>query len=506
MKDASQNAAREYELKFELDAADARKIETHPLLAQSVAETRRLISVYFDTPDFVLRKAGVALRVRDTGRGYVQTIKVAGPQLFDRLEWEHPVPGFDPDLAAAAATGLAPFREPQIGKRLRAGFKTTIDRTVFHVVRNGSEIEVALDRGEVEAGMLRAPILELELELKQGEPAELFSLARELAVFVPLRLDVKTKAERGYALLDPECGMVEKAAPVSLDPGMTCGEAFRIIAQNCLRQIIANEGAIGAGNAEALHQTRVGLRRMRAAVRAFRDMAPGPEQERVKTALKWITKALGPARDLDVFAADVLQPLRPAKGNDASFADAQRAFMERRAQAYAAAAGSARSDRFRAALLHMAEWIQVGSWTVDAGLRDLRERPVREHAEELLARLRKKIRKQDKPLKEMSAAGRHKLRIRAKTLRYTIEFFASLFTEKENQRRREAALRALKDVQDALGALNDLAARKALADDGHDLSDEAARLLTFDDRQVEVLLEKAQAARAAFAEVKSFWK
>ncbi len=293
---------------------------------------------------------------------------------------------------------------------------------------------------------------------------------------------------------------------MSLDPGMTSGEAFRIIAQNCLRQIIANEGAIGAGNAEALHQTRVGLRRMRAAIRAFRDMAPGPEQERVKTALKWITKALGPARDLDVFAADVLQPLRAAKGNDASFADAQRAFMERRAQAYEAATGSVRSDRFRAALLDMAEWIQVGSWTVDAGLRELRERPVREHAEELLARLRKKIRKQDKPLKEMSAAGRHKLRIRAKTLRYTIEFFASLFTEKENQRRREAALRALKDVQDALGALNDLDARKALAADGHDLSDEAARLLTFDDRQVEVLLEKAQAARAAFAEVKSFWK
>ncbi len=506
MKDAGQNAAREYELKFELDAADARKIETHPLLAESDAETRRLSSIYFDTPDFALREAAIALRVRDTGRGHVQTIKVVGPQLFDRLEWEHPVLGFDPDLAAAAATGLAPFGDPRLGERLRAGFRTTIERTEFHVVENGSEIEVALDRGEVEAGMLRAPILELELELKRGEPAELYFLARELSDFVPLRLDVKTKAERGYALLDPERGMVEKAAALSLDPGMTSGEAFRIIAQNCLRQIIANEGAIGVGNAEALHQTRVGLRRMRAAIGAFRDMAPGPEQQRVKGALKWITEALGPARDLDVFAADILQPLRAAKGNDGRFADAQRAFLERRAQAYEAATGSIRSDRFRAALLDMAEWIEVGTWTVDAGLHELRERPVREHAAELLARLRKKIRKQDKPLNEMNAAGRHKLRIRAKTLRYTIEFFASLFAEKENQRRREAALRALKDVQDALGALNDLDARKVLAADGHDLSEEAVRLLTFDDRQVEVLLEKAQAARAAFAEVKSFWK
>jgi triphosphatase len=506
MKDAGHNAAREYELKFELDAADARKIETHPLLAESVAETRKLSSVYFDTPDFALRKAAVALRVRDTGRGHVQTIKVAGPQLFDRLEWEHPVPGFDPDLAAAAATGLAPFRDPGVGEGLRAGFKTTIERTVFHVVENGSEIEIALDRGEVEAGMLRAPILELELELKRGEPAELFSLAQELAAFVPLRLDVKTKAERGYALLDAERGTVEKAAPLSLDPGMTSGEAFRIIAQNCLRQIIANEGAIGVGNAEALHQMRVGLRRMRAVIDAFRDMAPGPEQEKVKAALKWITEALGPARDLDVFTAEVLQPLRAVKGNDGSFADAQRGFMERRAQAYETALGSVRSDRFRTALLDMAEWIQVGSWTVDAGLCELRERPVKEHAEKLLARLRKKIRKQDTPLKEMSAAGRHKLRIRAKTLRYIIEFFASLFAGAESERRREGALRALKDLQNALGALNDLEARRALAADGQDLSEEELSLLTVEDGKEEELLNKAQAARAAFAEVKSFWK
>ncbi len=504
MADVGKNAARERELKFELEAADAGKIAAHPLLAARSAETRTLISVYFDTPDFALRNTGVALRVRDTGEGHVQTIKAAGPALFDRAEWEHPVGGTEPDLGAAEATGLAPLMDAAVRERLRPLFKTAIERTIYHLDRNGSEIELALDRGEVAAGARRAPILELELELKRGHPAELFRLARELALSVPLRLDLKTKAERGYALI--ELHGVEKAGSVSLSADMTCGQAFRAIAQSCLRQIIANEGAMCAGEAEALHQMRIGLRRLRAAIRAFAELVASPERERIKAELKWVTQVLSPARDLDVFAADVLQPLCTAGGSDASLADTTRAFMERRALAYATAAGSVRSDRFRGVLLDVAEWIEVGPWAADPALEAPRERNVKEHAAHLLARLRKRIRKDDKALKALSPRMRHKLRIRAKSLRYMIEFFAGLFPGQPSKSRRQEALAALKALQDALGALNDLAAREALATDSHGLSDEAARLLISENGKAEGLLKEAQAAHARFARVKSFWK
>ena len=91
---------------------------------------------------------------------------------------------------------------------------------------------------------------------------------------------------------------------------MPAGEAFRAIARNCLRQIIANEPVMCAGRAEGLHQMRIGLRRLRAAIAIFADVVGDEDQKKIKSELKWITQELGPARDLDVFAADVLEPLR----------------------------------------------------------------------------------------------------------------------------------------------------------------------------------------------------
>ena len=127
---------------------------------------------------------------------------------------------------------------------------------------------------------------------------------------MPLRLAVKTKAERGYELLENGRHEVEKAAEIDIGPEMTSGEAFRAIAQSCLRQIIANEPAMCAGQAEALHQMRIGLRRLRAAIAIFAAVVGDEDLRKIKAELKWITRELGPARDLDVFAADVL----PADG------------------------------------------------------------------------------------------------------------------------------------------------------------------------------------------------
>ena len=80
-------------------------------------------------------------------------------------------------------------------------------------------------------------------------------------------------------------------------------------------------------------------------------------------------------------------------------------------------------------------------------------------------------------MRALSTKKRHKLRIRAKNLRYAVEFFAGVFPGEETAKRREAALAALKELQDQLGALNDLAQREALVADGHDLADHAHGLL-----------------------------
>jgi CHAD domain-containing protein len=107
-------------------------------------------------------------------------------------------------------------------------------------------------------------------------------------------------------------------------------------------------------------------------------------------------------------------------------------------------------------------------------------------------------------LRKLGAKKRHKLRIAAKTLRYGIEFFTSLFPDGE--KRRERMLSAHKDMQDELGALNDIAQREALARDAFRSSDaEIQGLVRRDGDQIEKRLRRAQAAHHRFASTEPFW-
>lgn len=509
MVDARQSArqASEVELKLEFPPADAARLASHPALAATLApaEEQELISIYFDTPDCALHKAGVYLRIRECGGRFVQTVKSAKSKtdILERFEWEQPVSGRMPDLDRAKGTALEALLKRKLRASLQPMFETRIRRRIYRIGLNDAEIEVAIDRGEINTKDRTRPICELELELKQGEKRELFRLARRLAEDVPLRFEVKTKAERGYALLRDGAFAAEKAVEVDIPPGMTSGEAFRAIALSCLRQIVANEPATCAGQAEALHQMRIGLRRLRAAIAIFAGIVGGKEAEKIKDELRWITRKLGPARDLDVFAADVLAPLRESHPDHEGIAAAHRDLEQRRADAYANARSAIDSGRFRAAMLDLAEWIEIGSWAADDDeeRQARRRRPVSEHAEERLARLRKRIKRKGAGLRGLDVPQRHRLRIRAKRLRYATEFFASTFPGEQRAKRRLESLNALKDLQDALGGLNDLATHRALIVEGTPVNPLAAA-----EAQAEALLLKAERAFARFAETRAFWK
>jgi triphosphatase len=508
----------EVELKLAFDPADAALLMSHPALEASLTppEEQELVSTYFDTPECRLHQAGVYLRIRESGGRYVQTIKAARSksELIERLEWERDISGRMPNLHGAEGTPLQPLLTPKVRASLQPMFETRIRRNVYRIGRNGSEIEVAVDRGEIATRTHTRPVCELELELKGGGTSALFRLAHDLAETVPLRLAVKTKAERGYELLQDGGGKIEKAGEIDIGPEMTAGEAFRAIALSCLKQIIANEPAMCAGRAEALHQMRIGLRRLRAAIAIFADVVGDDDLQKIKAELKWITRELGPARDLDVFAADVLAPLRASHPEDEEIAATQRDFEERRAAAYVSAAVSVQSGRFRRAMLDLAEWIEIGPWSLDDDkeLKALRTRPAAEHAKKKLTRLRKRIKSTGADLRHRSVPQRHRLRIRAKRLRYATEFFAATFPGEANAKRRLESLEALKDLQDALGGLNDLAMRQALIADGGEGDVTEAEKSVPDihppaaDVQAETLLLKAEQAFTRFAETKAFWK
>ena len=512
----SARQAKEIELKLEFDPADAARLASHPALRAGPApqEEHQLISTYFDTPDGALRKAGVYLRVRESGGHIVQTIKTAKREtdLIERLEWEREITSRNPDLDGVDDTPLKPLLTAGVRAALQPMFETQIRRHVFRILRDGSEIEVAIDQGEIATKTGMQAISELELELKRGKTKELFRLARVLGRTVPLRLEVKSKAERGYALLKGGGLQVEKAAEIDIPPNMCAEEAFRAIARSCIRQLVANEPILLAGLAEGLHQMRIGLRRLRASIAIFADVVGDEHEKTIKAELKWITQELGPARDLDVFAADVLDPLRASHPSDAGLTLTQRNFDAKRKEAYRRAATAVRSDRFRAAVLDLVDWVETGDWGSAGGDRKAsRARTVAEHAKAELSKLRKRIKRKGADIRHLCVMQRHKLRIRAKRLRYATEFFAGTFPGEASARRRQESLAALKDVQDALGGLNDLATRHALIADGLAVDAEQAERtaaqagLAAPDTE-ETLLRKAEQAFARVAAIDAFWK
>lgn len=495
--------ASEVELKLEFSPADMARLVSHQALTPNLAppEERVLVSTYFDTPNCALHEAGFYLRVREVGGRFLQTIKTAKSRIdpLERFEWERELPSRQPDLDAAKGTALEPLLTAEIRAALQPVFETRIRRRTHRLGSGDVEIEAAFDRGDISTRDQMCPICELELELKRGQKRDLFRVARAVANDIPLRLEIKTKAERGFELYAKRRLEPEKAIPVHIPPATPAGEAFRLIALSCLRQIVANEPAVCAGQAEALHQMRIGVRRLRAAIAIFADFVDGEALRKVKTELRWIMRQLGPARELDVFAADVLASLRSGPEIPGATTLA-RDFEERRKAAYTTAVEAILSHRFRTAILDIAEWIETGVHLREVAV------PVAEHARTELAKLRKRIKRKGADLRHLSVAKQHRLRIAAKRLRYATEFFAGTFSGAAAEKLRNEALKALKDLQDSLGGLNDLATHRALIADHAGSSDGSAPSHLVAEERAEALLEKAEQAFARFAAVKPFWK
>ena len=478
----------ERELKFRLTPAAARRIARQ--VRPAGAWRRRMVSnVYFDTANERLRRAGVALRLRRDGARHLQTLKAetSGAAGFSaRAEWEMPAPrgrlevGAFPREEILAATGLDLAR---LATQLRPKFETRFARRSAAVRIDGAtRAEICVDRGHVAAGERREPISEIELELKDGESAALLRYAAAIAKPLGLALEFESKAERGYRVAAgttfppprkwrrPRLG--ELAAP---------REAFSAIFAAALTQAGANaRGVVDGDDPEYLHQMRVGLRRLRSALLAFRELVPKKATKPIAGRLRALMPRLGAARDWDVFCEGLARDRAP----HALLARAR----AKRASARRAARQAARSPELQAFLLRSMRWVNEGRWRADSSLIDF--------AQTALERLHRKALREARDIDWRDPEGRHRLRIRMKRLRYACDFFSPSFAGAAAQ----PYIERLEALQDILGDLNDIAvARRLFAE----LAAPAGRALAARERMLVTSLETAW---AAFEKRRPFWK
>lgn len=479
--------ADEIELKLELTREAADQVEASGVLPGEPQKAQQR-SIYFDTPDGDLAKAGLSLRIRRSGRKRIQTVKAGGASaagLFARSEWERPVKDDTPILdettpiAALLGGGVA---------AVAPVFQVEIERSSWLIAEGDTMIELVLDRGEVVVGDRRSPICEIELELKSGDPAALFAFACKIDAVAPVRLGVLTKAERGFRLNGPEPTMV-KADPVVLAGDATATQAFGLIIQSCLRQFRLNEALLLASrNPGALHQARVALRRLRSAFAVFEPMMKEGGAD-LREELDWLASGFGDARNLDV----LLERAGPGPLRDQ--------IMTAREAAYDRVTEILTLPRARRLSFDLVEWAARDTCDVEvnAGL------SAREFAAGALGRLRRKVKRKGRDLTRIDVRARHAVRKQGKTLRYAAEFFASLFEGKRQRERRARFVAALEGLQEQLGALNDLATAPELLEKlGIAKNPDAPKLLV--KRRRKTHLKAAQDAYEKLVDTKRFWR
>lgn len=511
-EDATDASGRECELKLDFVPADLPALRRR-LAALSGGPRRpsQLATTYFDTPGRDLEKADVTLRVRRQGRTFKQTIKrgEASFGLFDRLEIERRCAGEIPKLTVGERQALevltgAEIREDQ---PLEPVFRTVVKRATFPIGRGATLIEVALDDAVAEAAGRSAAFYEIELELMSGEEAALFGLARELMETAPLRMGVLAKSTRGRELARggaPRSSFKAKGSPVR--PGMSVEQAFLAIVADCVLQFRRNEDLIlGDPRAEAIHQARVALRRLRSAFTLFKPLIADTRTPSLAEGLKWLAGELGAARDLDVLLSHERQAREDGVAPESALPDILEA---NRAEAYASARAGLNSPRALSLMVDLAEWAAIGDWRAAPETEAERGAPIAEFAEAVLGKRFGKVMKRSKGLTELDVETRHEVRKEAKKLRYATDFFGGLY----DGRRYEAFAGDLAKLQDGLGALNDIAtAREATGRIAKEADDNSAAfaagmLAGQAEARAPRLLRQAEKRRAKLKNARKFWK
>ena len=461
----------------------------------------RLQARYFDTPEGLLGSHALSLRLRREGRRWMQTLKGAGKNAVHRLEHDVPlrVPaGTEPALAPARHDGtpagellqrvLAEAPGPVLVER----FATEITRLSVRLQRSGATVEVALDIGVLRAGDRQLPVCELELELIEGDLGQLFELAAEWRARGGLWLDTRPKARRGADLAEGrDHGPPMESSPPVLTSDMS-GHAVVLAAVSAAQhQVLGNASEVGAGSRaeEHLHQLRVGLRRLRTALRELGPLAHGADPA-WEEALADAFARLGAIRDDDTVA----QALRPMLEQ----AHAPRLRWTPRA-GDADAAAIVRGEAFQDAMLALLRWSLGDPAPGEHGAPPAQART---HVEQRLSALHRQLAKGGRRFTELPTEEQHRVRKRLKRLRYLSELVSTWYPEKAVRR----YLKRLAPAQDALGHYNDIvvATERFLADAQVDRGSYfAAGYLRAQERPtaaaVQVVLKRAKRARP-------FWK
>ena len=457
----------EIELKLLVDVERMAHFNAAPVIAahaRNKGSRKHLKSVYYDTPERMLRRNGLSLRVRQSGARFVQTVKTeAADDPLRRGEWEAPVSSMAPDLALAMPFIPEKLRSRLDARPLEAVFTADVHRHARMIDLPSGTVEIAFDRGVLTASD-RSPVSEIELELRSGSASTIFEVALRLAEHGAVKPSIRSKSARGFDLAAGTPPAARRPRKLRLDPSVTLDEAFATILRSCFLHLLQSLPAAEDGrNPEGVHQLRVALRRIRSALGLMRSVGALSNLDALRSEARWLAQDLSAARDWDVFQLETLPTIAKACPSIAGFDALGRAAAKRQSDAYRKAHHALDDRRCAMFLIGLGNWIETRGWRNDVAAEDLGRlaEPAFNFAQRILSEQYARVLKRGRRFKSLTMDELHRVRLATKRMRYLSEFLLPLFADRKSARK---FARRLAGLQEELGAFNDMAVTASLLD------------------------------------------
>lgn len=444
-------AEKQTQARFLISPQEAKRL-LHSKTVKRHIQRKALSSIekttYYDTPRFLLKKNHVTLRIRHTGKQAVQTIKAgrnftAGTltrwEISKTLEGDAPHVGMVRQVLAGSTISSGALR------RLMPVFSTNVHRTKLTLAFADSELSIVYDQGDIshpESGEVVETISEIEVELKSGRAQDMFMLLCRLNEKCTWQQIGMTKAERGYAAISrAHAFRPRKHKAFATTAGTDAFGVMQSTMSSALAHFFANNPNLLSDKPEAIHQTRVAVRRMRAILHSCKSIVGYMDRKALNGELRWLQTKLGECRDWHVLRHDTLPKM--GEMDPEHRAEIDQLARKTHAKLLPQALDVYRSRRAQRLILHIQCWLaglpaEGGPNAAEVGRNALKLNIRRLHK---LGRLTTR-----KPLAEI-----HAIRIKSKKLRYTLEI---LPTSQSSDAR---ALKSLIALQENLGDLNDIA-------------------------------------------------
>lgn len=442
------------------DFADAPVIAAN---ARNKGARKHLKSVYYDTAERTLWRNGVSLRVRQSGNRFVQTVSIERGDTSARgSTTDSSVSSLAPDLALAMPALPEDLRADLERNALEIVFTADIHRHQRFVDLPSGTVQVAFDHGTITADHRTRPVSEIALELKTGNAAAIYQLALRLAEQGSLRPSIRSEAAHGFDLAEDKPPTVRKPSRLKLAPEVALDDSFSIILRGCFQHLLqAMPAAEDGRNPEGVHQLRVALRRLRAALHLMQSVGSWSQCDLLRNEARWLGQSLSAARDWDIFLTETLPVVAKGCPTLGGFNALEKIAERQRTTSYRKIRTALADRRCANFVLGLGEWIETRGWRSDVSPETLGQlaEPAVNFAGRILSVRHDKVLKRGRRFKSQPAEKRHEVRLLLKKLRYSVDFLLPLYGDRKSARKYAARLAGL---QEELGCYNDMAVTAGL--------------------------------------------